>query len=177
MKQAIRSIAMIALGALWLGVSAYGQVTTATLYGNVLDPSGAAIAQAAVSATNELTGVGFTAASDERGEFTLTFLPVGRYTLSIKAPGFKEQKQTGLELAAGQRLRSNYTLVVGEVTENVTVTAETALLNTVTAEQREGVTEKQTKELPLFRRDWTNLVNIGTGVSTIASPWYLVGSL
>ncbi len=70
MKQSIRSIAMIALGALWFGVSAYGQVTTATIYGNVLDPSGAAIAQAAVSATNELTSVDFTATSDERGEFT-----------------------------------------------------------------------------------------------------------
>jgi len=169
MKRSIRSIAMIALGVLSFAVSAYGQVTSATIYGNVLDPSGAAVVQAAVSATNELTGVDFTAASDERGEFTLTFLPVGRYTISIKAPGFKEQKQTGLELTAGQKLRSNYTLAVGEVTENVTVTAETALLNTVTAEQREGVTEKQTKELPLFRRDWTNLVNIGTGVSTIAS--------
>ena len=55
MKRAIRSIAMIALGALWFGVSAYGQVTTATIYGNVLDPSGAAVAQAAVLATNELT--------------------------------------------------------------------------------------------------------------------------
>ena len=48
----------------------------------------------------------------------------------------------------------------------MTVTAETSLLNTVAAEQREGITEQQTKELPLFRRDWTNLVNIGTGVST-----------
>ncbi len=101
----------------------------------------------------------------------MTFLPVGRYTISIKAPGFKEQKQTGLELTAGQKLRSNYTLAVGEVTENVTVTAETALLNTVTAEQREGITEKQTKELPLFRRDWTNLVNIGTGVATTSNYW------
>ena len=145
MKRAIRSIAMIALGALWFGVSAYGQVTTATIYGNVLDPSGAAVAQAAVLATNELTSVSFNATSDERGEFTLTFLPVGRYTLSIKAPGFKEQKQTGLELSSGQRLRSDYTLAVGEVTENVTVTAETALLNTVAAEQREGLTEKTNK--------------------------------
>jgi len=166
MKRSIRSIAMIALGALWFGVSAYGQVTTATIYGNVLDPSGAAVAQAAVSATNELTSASFNATSDERGEFTLTFLPVGPYTLSIKAPGFKEQKQTGLELTGGQRLRTNYTLAVGEVTENVTVTAEAALLNTVAAEQREGITERQTKELPLFRRDWTNLVNIGTGVAT-----------
>ena len=166
MKRSIRSIAMIALGALWFGISAYGQVTTATIYGNVLDPSGAAVAQAAVLATNELTGVNFTATADERGEFTLTFLPVGRYTLSIKAPGFKEQKQTGLELTAGQRLRSNYTLAVGEVTENVTVTAEASLLNTVAAEQREGLTERQAKELPLLRRDWTNLVNIGTGVSS-----------
>ena len=104
MKRAIRSAAIMALGAFWLGVSAYGQVTTATIYGNMLDPSGAAVAQAAVVATNELTNAGFNATSDERGEFTLTFLPVGRYTISIKAPGFKEQKPTGLELSAGQRL-------------------------------------------------------------------------
>jgi hypothetical protein len=142
-----RSTAMVVVAMLWLTVSTYGQVTTATIYGNVLDPSGAAVAQASVSATNELTGVTLTAASDERGEFTLTFVQVGRYTISIKAPGFKEQKQTGLELSAGQRFRLNYTLAVGEVTENVTVTAEAPLLNTVAAEQREGLSERQARTL------------------------------
>src|SRR5262245_41547085 len=132
----------------WVG-STQAQITTATIYGNVTDPSGASVAGAEVTATNELTGAVVSGTTNEAGEFTLTFLPVGRYTISIKAAGFKEQKQTGLNLAGGQRMGQNFSLVVGEVTETVSVSAEAPLVNTVSAEQRDNLTTTQVRELPL----------------------------
>jgi len=159
-------VILTAIAVLFRGGSAQAQITTATIYGNVTDPSGAAVVGAEVTATNELTGGVVASSTNEVGEFTLTFLPVGRYTIGIKAVGFKEQKQTGLQLAGGQRVGRNISLVVGEVTETVSVTAEAPLLNTVSAEQRENLTTTQVRELPLFRRDWTNILRVSNGIAT-----------
>ena len=160
------SVILTLIAVLSWGGSAQAQITTATIYGNVTDPSGAAVAGAEVTATNELTGGVVSSTTNEVGEFTLTFLPVGRYTIAVKAAGFKEQKQAGLELAGGQRVGRNMSLVVGEVTETVSVTAETPLVNTVSAEQRENLTTTQVRELPLFRRDWTNILRVTNGIFT-----------
>src|SRR3712207_4566177 len=98
------------------------QVTTATIYGVVTDPSGATVPGAAVTITNEQTNATQSVTTNEDGEFTFNFIQVGRYTLSIAAGGFKEQTQQGVELSAGQRVRLNYNLEVGAVSDKVTVT-------------------------------------------------------
>jgi hypothetical protein len=166
MKRSTGAVILTLIAVLSWGGSAQAQITTATIYGNVTDPSGAAVAGAEVTATNELTGGVVSSTTSEVGEFTLTFLPVGRYTIAVKAAGFKEQKQTGLELAGGQRVGRNIVLAVGEVTETVSVTAEAPLLNTVSAEQRDNLTTTQVRELPLFRRDWTNILRVSNGIYT-----------
>jgi outer membrane receptor protein involved in Fe transport len=140
------------------------QVTTATLYGIVTDPSGATVPGAAVTITNEQTNAAQNTATNQEGEFTFNFLPVGRYTLLISAGGFKEQTQQGVELSAGQRVRLNYTLEVGAVSDKVTVTAESPLINAVNSEQLIAHTQVEAREMPLARRDWTNLLNVGTGL-------------
>src|SRR5580698_2806819 len=96
-------LSQVVLGLLILcGGAARAQVTTATMYGTVTDPTGAAIPAAPVSIANELTGATTSTRSNAGGEFTFTFLPVGRYTVSIEAQGFKAQRRTGLELVAGE---------------------------------------------------------------------------
>ena len=145
------------------------QVTTATLYGDVADSSGAAIPNATVTLTNNLTGATLAATTDEQGAFTFTFLSVGRYRITIKSPGFKEQTTTGLELAAGQRIRLSFKLMAGDVSDSVTVTGETPLVNTETAEQQITHSALNVRELPLARRDWTNLLNIGPGLQVRGS--------
>ena len=143
-----------------------GQVTTAAIYGTVIDSSGAAVPSASITATNTLTSAAWSATSNPEGEFTLTNLAVGSYTISVQAQGFKVAKETGLELTAGQRLRASYTLEVGATSESVTVTAEAALLNAATAEQRSNISTQQVQELPTSRRDWTSLLRLDTGVTT-----------
>jgi hypothetical protein len=150
-------------------VAGHSQATTATIYGSVSDPSGARIAGTTVTATNEATAAAVTVTTNDLGEFTLNFLPVGRYSLSIKASGFKEKTQQNVELSAGQRLRLSYTMEVGEVTEKVLVTAETPLVNSVNPEQQISHTTLEVTELPLPRRDWTNLLNVGAGLQVRGS--------
>jgi hypothetical protein len=146
-----------------------GQVTTATVYGNVADASGAQIPDAPVMIVNEETGSVQTATTTSTGEFTFNFLSVGRYTLTITASGFKEQTESGIELTAGQRVRRTYALEIGSLTEKVTVTAGKPLVNTVNAEQLISHGTTEVREMPLARRDWTNLLNVGTGVEVRGS--------
>ena len=141
------------------------QVNTATIYGTVTDPSGAGVGGASVTATNEQTGGAWTTAADAGGEFTLTFLPPGRYTVLIRAAGFKERRATGLELEAGKQMRLQFPLELGALTESVTVTAETPLVNTANAQQEYSVSTVRALELPSANRDWSSLLNLNPGIT------------
>src|SRR5207245_1527683 len=109
--------AIVLLAACFATGMAYAQVTTATVYGIVQDLSGGAIPGATVTVTNESTSAKTSAVTNERGEFTITFLPVGTYALSIEAAGFKLFTRTGLELKASQKAHLVLTLEVGALTE------------------------------------------------------------
>jgi len=151
--------------ALLASLPALAQVTTATLYGRIVDPSGAGVPQAKILILNEQTNARANAVSDPSGEFTIPFLTAGSYTISLEAQGFKGQKQTGVLLSAGQRVGAEFRLELGNVAEVVEVSSSAPLINTVSAEQREGKTQEQVRELPLARRDWTNIIGLGTGIT------------
>lgn len=152
--------------ALWVAPQPeWAQVTTATIYGSVTDPSGAAVAQAAVTATNELTSGTWETVSNASGEFTLTFLPVGRYSIVIRTAGFKEDRRTGLDLSAGQEVRLRFPLVLGAQTESVTVSADAPIINSANAEQNLSVGTLRVMELPTANRDWSNLIQLGAGLN------------
>ncbi|MGI9167614.1 MAG: carboxypeptidase regulatory-like domain-containing protein, partial [Pyrinomonadaceae bacterium] len=169
-RQKIALTLMVAIGVLFLTSTAIrAQVTTANIYGNVTDSGGAQLPGAVVTITNDQTSATQSATTNDEGEFTFNFLQVGRYSLSIAASGFKEQTQNAIELTGGQRVRLNYELEVGAITEKVLVTTEAPLINAVNAEQLISHNTVEVRELPLARRDWTNLLNIGTGVEVRAS--------
>jgi|UPI00037F7711 hypothetical protein len=141
------------------------QVNTATIYGNVKDSSGAIVPETQVSLNNSATGASLSTTSNADGEFTFTFVPVGTYTLNLRAHGFKTLSREGLVLNAGQNLRLNLTMQLGEIRDVVTVSAEAALVNAVNAQQEQSVGTRQIKQLPTPRLDWTNLLDVGTGIS------------
>jgi hypothetical protein len=89
--------------------------------------------------------------------------------------GFKAHVVEGLELGAAQNLRRTFALEVGGLAEQVTVTSESPLINTVAPEQRQAYSQLQIKELPLARRNITALVGEGTGVTTIGGGILLNG--
>ncbi|MGJ5813175.1 TonB-dependent receptor domain-containing protein [Paludibaculum fermentans] len=153
-----------AAAVLWSAVC-LAQVNTATVYGTVTDPSGSAIPQAAVNAANLQTGGSWNTVTNAQGEYTLTFLPAGLYTITTKGAGFKESRNTGIELSGGQELRLKYALALGDVTETVTVSAETPLINTANAEQSLNLNLARVKELPTANRDWSSLLSLGAGMT------------
>jgi outer membrane receptor protein involved in Fe transport len=139
------------------------QVTTATFYGIVTDPTGAVIPNAAVTLTQEETGTSTSKVADSDGEFVFDFLHVGAYTLEIKAAGFKAYAAGGITLTASQRFRGTFKLEVGNVAETVNVEAQSTQLNAVSAEQRQALTRTEITELPVAQRSFDNILALGTG--------------
>lgn len=137
------------------------QVTTATFYGIVTDPSGAVVAGARITLTHEGTRTVVSASTDTAGEFVFNFLPVGNYTLRIEASGFKSFESRSMEVLAAQNIRRTFTLDLGQVTETVSVTGQTTLVDTVAAEQRESFSTLQVTQLPVARRNYSSLLAIG----------------
>src|SRR4051795_6236754 len=141
------------------------QVTTATFYGTITDPSGGSVSGANVRLTNQSTGAEISKTTGEGGEFTFDFLQVGTYQLKIERTGFKSVQSSGLELSAGQNVRRNFTLELGAIPETVSVEAAAPLVNAVSAEQRQNVSAVEASQLPLSKRNVGGLLALGTGAS------------
>ena len=156
------AIALVAL----LATPATAQITTATFYGTVTDTSGAALPGASVTLRHQGTGAAITKATDRNGEFAFSFVSVGEYTLRIELTGFKAYEIRNLELGAAQNVRRTYTLELGPLQETVMVNGESPLINTVAPEQLESYSRVQVTELPLGRRNFSNILGIGTGVTS-----------
>jgi hypothetical protein len=166
-----RSTFLLTLLAIFLALPSLvsAQVTTATLYGTVRDGSGAIVPGANVVATNEGTGVAREAVSDERGEFVLTALPNGMYTVKVDLQGFKTRLQKGMELGSGQTVRQTFALELGTMAETVLVEGTAPLIQTSTSSQSATLGAQQVNELPVSRRNVTNLLSLAPGVTTSGS--------
>lgn len=148
------------------GLPSHAQVTTATFYGIVNDPTHAVVPGAVVTLTNENTSTSVAKTTGPLGEFTFNFLQVGTYTLTIQATGFKAFHSSGIQLAAAQSVRQAFVLQLGNVTDTVDVTGESPQLDTVEADQRESRSQLEVADLPTAQRDFVSLLNLGTGIQT-----------
>src|SRR6202050_1186938 len=132
------------------GLPAFGQGVNGTITGTVTERTGLVISGAAVEATNVETGALYTAASTSAGNYAIANLPVGSYTVTARAAGFKTYSHPNLAISAGQVLKEDVTLEVGSSAESVTVSAEASLLKTESGETAHNVTLKEMDELPLL---------------------------
>jgi Carboxypeptidase regulatory-like domain/TonB dependent receptor/TonB-dependent Receptor Plug Domain len=140
------------------------QVTTATLIGLVRDNSTAVIPGASVLATHEGTGVSREGLTDANGEFVFSALPSGPYTVRIELAGFKTISQRGIQLGAGQTVRQPFTLEVGAMSETVTVTGDSPLIQTAMSLQANSLGSQEVRELPVNRRNIQGLIGLTAGV-------------
>jgi len=141
------------------------QLTTATLYGIVTDPTGGAIPGANFILVHEGIGSTTTKLTDADGEVAFDFLRVGLYRLEIEAKGFKKYQSSGIELAAAQSVRRTFVLQLGSLTETINVEGTAQLVDVVTTEQRESQSRLVVTQLPLARRNYSSLLSVGTGVT------------
>ncbi|MBS1829375.1 MAG: TonB-dependent receptor [Acidobacteria bacterium] len=144
------------------------QQTTATFYAVIIDSTGASIPAATVTITHDETGQSVMRTTSETGEAVFDFLRVGTYSLQIEAKGFKRVETKGLTLSAAQNIRQNFTLEVGAATETVKVEGAVPLINTVSSEQLNTFDSGKIQDLPVFRRNYTGLLALNSGVTMAA---------
>lgn len=145
----------------------FSQNITALLTGSVTDPSGAVVPGASVTLHNIDTNTDVvTLQTDSNGLYTATELPQGRYTVTVAANGFKKYVASDLILNVGEHRTLDVALSVGQVSEQVTVTATTIPVETSSAAQSTTITGTQIRELQLNNRNFEQLVALQPGVSS-----------
>ena len=143
----------------------YAQSGKAELFGSVHDPVDATVPDARVQAQELATNARFSAITDNRGEYHLLGLPTGNYILTVGKPGFREYRQTGIQLRIGDQTSQDVRLDVGAASQTVDIRAEASPLQTVSGSVNFGVDEKKVVTLPLDGRNFIPLVALSPGVA------------
>src|SRR5665213_3758049 len=146
---------------------AWAQVS-ASMSGHVEDASGAAVSGVNVTITSQETGAARTITTDGAGNYSASALPVGPQEIRASRTGFKTEIRSGVRLVVGQDAVVNLKLEVGELSQQVTVTAEAPVVNTTTSSVSGLVGEREVKELPLNGRSFYNLVALNPGAISYA---------
>ncbi|MGH9396341.1 MAG: TonB-dependent receptor domain-containing protein [Terriglobia bacterium] len=146
---------------------AVAQVATAAINGTLTDSSGAVIPGASVVLINANTGVRRTTVSNNVGNYSFVEILPGQYTLQVSKTGFQTRRQAEFTLSVNQTTTYNFTLPVGEATQTVTVQATAAKLQTGSAELGTVVDRKEVNDLPLNGRNFTQMLALTPGVSTV----------
>ncbi len=153
------------LGLYW-AVPASAQVLYGSLVGTVSDGTGAVIPGADVSATNNATGLELTTSTGADGLFRLVNVQVGTYDVSIQSDGFRTHTSSNVTVTANEVSRVDVDMVLGQVTEQVTVEASAAQLQTEKADTRSEITQEAITNFPLPNfRNYQSLVNLVPGAT------------
>ena len=152
------------LVALAFAVSAFGQTSTSQIAGTVRDSSGSAVPHAAVTLTNENTGVAGRQETTDAGVFAFPAIPVGTYSVRVEATGFKAAVRTGNTVQVNTPLTVDIALEVGALSESVEVTASSETLQTANATIGNVIERQAIVTLPLNGRNPLNLLMYEPGV-------------
>jgi hypothetical protein len=142
----------------------------AVLLGRIADSSGAAVPSAIIELLKADTGQAINSKSNNLGNYEVTYLTPGLYTLAIDAPGFKKAIRRDIELRTGDTLRLDIGLEVGQVTESVTVDGETPLLEASSASLGQVTDRQRLVELPLSGGNPMTLLRLAPGINNTGAP-------
>lgn len=147
--------------------SLQAQEIAGSLRGTVLDPTGAVVSGARLTATNVQTGLVRSTVSDAKGDYLIVELPVGPYRLAVEAAGFRKYEQEGITLTVNERGVVNVHLVVGTATEKLEVNANADVIETTATNLGQTVGDREILSLPLNGRHFTQLGTLQPGVVPI----------
>ena len=165
MKTALLTFSALALSAL-----GFGQGLTGSISGSVGDSSGSSAPAVPVKLTNVQTSQVRQTVTESNGDFVFTQLLPGTFRLEVAAPGFKRYEQNQILVTATERVvLKRVELQVGEITQTIEVKAETARLQTQSAERSGLISQDQTQNVPLKGRDYLGLVKLLPGVIDTAN--------
>ena len=147
-----------------LTVAAFAQTSTSQISGSVTDSSGSVVPNAVVTLQNEATGVIQKQTTTDAGVYAFPSIPVGTYTVSVEATGFKTSLRSGNTVQVNTPVTLDFRLEVGSATESIVVSASAELLQTTTATIGNVVEQRAIVTLPLNGRNPLNLLMYEPGV-------------
>ena len=160
----------IFLGLFALVAVSFAQEFRATISGRVSDSQGAVIPGVKVVATQIATAAKFETVSAADGLYTIPFLPPGIYRLVAENAGFKRYVRDSVSAGANERLGLDIQMEIGAVTETLTVTGETPILQTTTASTGQVITAEQIENMPVSGRTPLALAQLAFGVVPNTDP-------
>ena len=141
------------------------QVATADVIGTVTDSTGGVVPGAKVAVTNINTGLVYHSVTNHDGDYIVTELPAGHYTIQTSKEGFKTSSTNDVSLTIGDRYRADAKLEVGQVSEAITVEAGAAKLQTDSPTVSQVIGEQEVQDLPLNGRDFVMLTQLVPGAT------------
>ncbi len=166
----------IILACLQLATFANAQ-SSASLNGVVTDPSGAAVANASVTAKNIGTGIETTLQTDTSGSYLFPSLPIGTYRLEITAAGFSKAVVPAIALQVASNVTNDIHLQVGAVDQQVEISADAVLIENSTTSLSQVISDKTVQEIPLNGRHFTDLSLLTPGTITPPQNGFLSAPL
>src|SRR3954468_8514896 len=171
--RACHSVAGIALLLAFASGASAAQEFRATVKGQVVDTSQAALPGATVTVRNQETGEVATATSNGEGNYTVPFLRPGLYSVTVEMEGFQKYTRSDMRLEVSQVAVINAQLGLGGLAESVNVSAEAPLLETSNANRGTVIDQARIAELPLQSRSPMALATLVAGVNYNAQAVYL----
>ena len=149
----------------------FSQAVNGSLLGTVTDSSGATVPQAKVTITETKTGLSRSMDTNDSGNYSFPTLDPGTYRVSVEHAGFRTAVKEGVDLLVNTTIRADLTLQPGQVSESVTVTAETAILQTDRADTGRKIETAQLAALPMgYSRNFQSMLNLVPGTTRAFQP-------
>src|SRR5438552_1669286 len=140
------------------------QTVTAALNGRVTDATGAVLPSSSVTAVNDATGISRGAATNAGGDYQISLLPVGNYTVTAEHSGFKKQSQK-ITLQIGANAAADFSLTVGSVTETVEVQATSEAVEPTRTMVSQVIEERKISNLPVNGRQFIDFALLAPGIT------------
>ncbi|HJQ32990.1 MAG TPA: TonB-dependent receptor [Pyrinomonadaceae bacterium] len=147
-----------------LAALAQSQATTGDIEGRVLDPNGAVVPNATVTAKNEATGFERTANTDADGNYRIVLLPPGTYTVEATAASFNKVANKNVEVTVGSKTSLDLSISAGGVTETVLVSTEPPTVETTRTSVATTINERSIQNLPINGRNFQDFATLSPGV-------------
>jgi hypothetical protein len=156
---------------LLLTTGAVAQTDRGTITGTVSDAANALLPDATVTAKNNATGAQYRTKTTDTGNYTISSLPAGTYDVIVEAQGFKRFVSQNIMVQVAQTAKVDAAMEVGEISQDIIITAEAPLLQTQSAEQSTNISGELFNSLPInfgatnSVRGWLSFIQLAPGIS------------
>ncbi|PYS17943.1 MAG: hypothetical protein DMG11_34120, partial [Acidobacteria bacterium] len=140
------------------------QTTTGSIFGDVTDASGAVLGGVAVRVASPSTGTSYEGQTDKLGSYQFAGLPPADYVVTVEYPGFRTMMRSGVALPIQGRIKLDFRMEVGGLSESITVNEGAPLVQTSEAVLQTVIGNRLVRDLPLKTRDFMDLSLLAPGV-------------